>query len=100
MAVGPQISISTILADLNLGCVYSTGTGTGNFALGVPVTSPPKNLEIFEENFRDQSHKIHKNIVPRKYMVLWKTSRVDNHKQLVDFVSRDGPIYVIHYKYV
>ena len=33
--------------DIKEGCVYSTGTGTGNFALGVPVTSPPKNLEIF-----------------------------------------------------
>ena len=25
------------MLSLNFGCVYSTGTGTGNFALGVPA---------------------------------------------------------------
>ena len=34
---------------LNYGCVYSPGTGTEIFALRVPATSPPKNLENFQK---------------------------------------------------
>ena len=44
-----------------IGCVYSTGTGTENFALRVLATSLPKNLKIIifkrrrKKKFRDQA---------------------------------------------